>query len=215
MKLKTYSFRGATLFITCLIGVFCVRLDVDCRSAVTVYEPLTAVEEKSTPPAGNSPVVSADEYAVFSSLLSEQSNGEELIVGDHSLTFERNWLDEQLGRSLNFGKEAVIDFASKNRTEIKLENKFALPDKIYLLSRAEEDFLFPKGGAGWDKFYERFPKAKGIIYLSNVGFNTTKTEALVYVSRQCRACNGNFFRLTKVAGKWSTANRLWSSSAVE
>lgn len=72
------------------------------------------------------------------------------------------------------------------------------------LSREEIDGMMRKSGGGWDEFYRRYPKSRGWIELSAVGFNADRTIAIVYAGWHCGwPCGGGSFHvLQKVGGKW-------------
>ncbi len=52
-----------------------------------------------------------------------------------------------------------------------------------LISDAFMEQIFGNGG-GWVEFNRRYPNCRGIISLSNVGFNRNKTQALLYIGYQ-------------------------------
>ena len=78
---------------------------------------------------------------------------------------------------------AIIDFyLMANDTSNLLDSiLFSETTGIRLVPEAEVDYLTknPEFNYSWDKFYERYPNANGIIELSMIGFNTDSTQALV------------------------------------
>jgi hypothetical protein len=58
--------------------------------------------------------------------------------------------------------------------------------------------------ADWEGFYQRYPNSGGWIELSAVGFNATKTVAVVYMGHHCGSlCGGGGFHvLEKKNGQW-------------
>ena len=62
----------------------------------------------------------------------------------------------------------------------------------------------------WIAFAEKYPRAWGITFLSRVGFNPQKTEALIHFRHQCGSnCgSGEAIYLRKVRGRWRIAERI-------
>jgi hypothetical protein len=62
----------------------------------------------------------------------------------------------------------------------------------------------------WMAFTERYPKAWGVTVLTDVGFNTDSTEALIQVRHQCGGgCySSEVILLDRVAGKWKFVERM-------
>lgn len=56
----------------------------------------------------------------------------------------------------------------------------------------------------WDQFYSRYPDSGGYVVFSAVGFNETKTRALVYIAHYCgNLCGGGSHHfMEKVDGRW-------------
>ena len=79
-----------------------------------------------------------------------------------------------------------------------------------MLSEREEGKLFGRRRWDWDRFRKVYPEAKGIISLSNIGFNATRTQALVYAAIGCGPCcgEGSFILLQKVNGRWSVQLKI-------
>ena len=62
----------------------------------------------------------------------------------------------------------------------------------------------------WMAFTEKFPAAWGVTVLSNVGFNTDSTEALIFVRHQCGGgCySSEVILLDKLRSGWHIADRI-------
>jgi len=213
MKVKAYFLRFAIAFLTFVTGIFIVwTSSVDLFVAEeTVINPTPATEVVP------STAVSDESFGVFSAVLEQSGGRETIVVSD--LVFDDKWRETGdrlnrrgfnnriIGRYFECSEETVNDYEAQNKDKHPLENKFTTSGKVYLLSQAEEETLFPKGGAGWDRFHRKFPNTNQIAYLSNVGFNRDKTEALVYLTHQCRTCSGQFYLLKKIGGKWESRGR--------
>jgi len=82
-------------------------------------------------------------------------------------------------------------------------------DRPYELVRSDTIKLLFKESAsdGWNDFYQRYPDSGGFITLSPVGFNNSKTLAIVYTGSSCGGLCGRwrFHLLEKIKGKWKEA----------
>jgi hypothetical protein len=100
---------------------------------------------------------------------------------------------------------AIADYKKKNAKKWLLQRQFEIDKSYEMVSSEEIDTIFnTEGIAGWKTFYERHPDSGGWIELSAVGFNPSKTIAVVYAGHSCGGlCGGGTFHiLQKVNGKW-------------
>ncbi len=74
--------------------------------------------------------------------------------------------------------ETIQDYIIKNKTTMTLENKFRCDMKVILVKESKIKKILKKG---WDNFKKKYPYSSGFIFLSRVGFNKDKTQALIYV----------------------------------
>jgi hypothetical protein len=100
-------------------------------------------------------------------------------------------------------KDAIDDYNRVNQNKWLLQRKFSLQRPYEILDLATSGPLFADG---WKKFYQRFPKSRGILEMSAVGFNKDRTRAIVYFGNSCgMLCGGwSFELLKKVDGKWQS-----------
>jgi hypothetical protein len=96
-----------------------------------------------------------------------------------------------------------------NKTPSLLQRMFTLPNEYEIVPSATiEAFFKGKGSGSWAGFYKKFPNTGGFVYVSNVGFNSDRTLALMYAGHSCGGlCGGgayHFFK--KVDGKWIESN---------
>ncbi len=201
MKIKHVIFRIGIAFITLFVGVSAVLIHVWQSSQQC---PALVIED--SPKDNSLPIMDSDEeYEVYSSVLESLYFNEAVVVSDYTVNYSSNYGGDINRKYYDLTGDTINDFQYKNKKIYKLENKFKIAGKAFILSQEEENILFPKGGAGWDKFYQRFPKAKEIIYFSNVGFDQKKDEALVRVGYECGICGLErlgFYSLKKIKGKW-------------
>lgn len=221
MKTRQIILRSTALLAAFVGGIFAV--DALCGAELFKIPGESDVAVVVDFRSSNPNSFAADEdYAVFQAVMQQRlSERDKYVVGE--LVFDANPRDaEKLsGEFYDFpektrgfsglSKEAVNDYLSNNRDVRRLRQRFSGNLDVVLLSRAQEDELFPQGEAGWDRFYQKHPKSGGIIYFSNVGFNETKTEALVRLAYRCGICRGSsaFYWLTKAGVEWRVRQKSW------
>jgi preprotein translocase subunit SecB len=113
--------------------------------------------------------------------------------------------------------ETFKNFKERNKSSASLNNKFKINIPYKLLSR--EDFELIKKlheeKAFYDNFYEIYPKSTGVFTLSQIGYNKSKTQALVYCSKVKNEYlgSGRFVLLEYKDKKWQVIewNPAWVS----
>ena len=87
-------------------------------------------------------------------------------------------------------------FQNRNRQSETLDcTKLALSVPCKILGKQELQELFPRNEVkidqsvdsikdSWNRYYEKYPGAQGIMQLSRIGFDTEGRQALVYVGNQ-------------------------------
>jgi hypothetical protein len=100
-------------------------------------------------------------------------------------------------------------FSEANKEPKLLNTEVDLHRAHRFVRNAELDEAFRKGEEEknhdvWQGFREAFPNAAGYLMLSAVGFNPSKTMALVYVEHRCgNRCGGAYYYvLQKLGGVW-------------
>ena len=100
-------------------------------------------------------------------------------------------------------------FSEANTTPRLLNSDVDLHRAHRFVRIADLDEAFKKGEEGkdhdvWQGFHEVFPNAAGYLTLSAVGFNPSKTLALVYMEHRCgNRCGGAYYYvLQKLGGVW-------------
>lgn len=96
-----------------------------------------------------------------------------------------------------------MTFKNQNNNKFILENKFDKKLNVTFIDNKEITALF-KSHTGWDDFYKKYNNAIGIIEFSRIGFNKSKTQALIYYSKVSGFSNGygNYIFYEKINGKW-------------
>jgi hypothetical protein len=102
-------------------------------------------------------------------------------------------------------RDALTDYSNMQMGKWLLQKNFRIEKSYDLVSSETINLLFKERGvAGWQDFYHRYPNSGGFIIMSPVGFNKTKTLAVVYTGSSCSGLCGRwgFHLLEKSDGKW-------------
>jgi hypothetical protein len=189
----------------------------------------SAVPTNQSPADESTTVKDADEYAVWSTVLAKKyADGRytytKLVIRDRTAID----LLKRLSQNSEHDSEEFLDLKDKNKAQSVIENKFSVKLPCILMTREAESKLFdstpsqPKDKAfiekmhrSWDQFYEEYPGAQGILTMSRVGFNSDKSEAVVYIQNAATfmVSSGKLFFLTKKNGSWEvqTEQMIWFS----
>jgi hypothetical protein len=210
--------KALVALLTFAIGVALVACSLIYRHALTqIFTDLPFVF---------APSEESEEYAVYSALIKDEfvkDNVKLLVISDQTLFYANpDYLnsttnEDRIQQSKKFyptvPEDAVIDFETKHLQPFGLSPKLNLPVKYKLIdkTRLERD----KDGAGIRSFYEEFPKARGIISLSRVGFNRERNQAFARVEYTfCPLCShGGMVFLRKEWGMWRVVENFggWAS----
>lgn len=94
-------------------------------------------------------------------------------------------------------REAVEDYRIKNRESRRLTGDLNLQFKHVLVEKDELEHY--RKAKRWDEFYEKYPESNGFLSFSRVGFDSKKTQAVVYLEHWCNELCGYSYYL--VLGK--------------
>jgi len=100
-------------------------------------------------------------------------------------------------------QDILDDFLTKNAQVHPLGNNFNLNAKYVLISSVDQRQLFQTDN-GWTEFNNKYPAARGILSLSQVGYNRERNLALVCIGYQSGMLSGggDFVLLAKENGDW-------------
>lgn len=138
-------------------------------------------------------VKDSEEYSVYSAILSYEfahTNVQQFVIKAETIGIKK---PEEFDRvAPDVESDTLSDFKAKNEKSALLERRLDLKTPYVFVSNDELDAIFnPKiskigiledMGAGWRRFYERYPGAPGFIHFSRVGFDLKKEQALVYLA---------------------------------
>lgn len=104
----------------------------------------------------------------------------------------------------------VEHFRQVNVTSCPLEDRFDLAITRKLISAEEMDELGSGQPDFWERFYQRYPGAEGVLTLSRVAFGAEGAEALVYCGylRQKLAGAGYYFVLRRRGAGWDVMRQV-------
>ena len=163
-----------------------------------------------------------EEYKVYSAYLSEgllndahdwSTGGPvHVVIGDKTISggnlrFRFFYLFDM---RVNFGELQTTTRASylaRNLFRTRIESKFSLPGRAAVSVSAESEYSSPA-------FQEKFPRNMGLVVLSGVGFNASKTQAVFYLNHFCGLCGGGrYVLMEKVSGTWHVRDEhyIWIS----
>ena len=128
--------------------------------------------------------------------------GTSLVDGDESY---QEFIDKLLRQSsAQVPAEIIRDFGEKNRDPSSPWDELRTHLTASLMTSDEQKEIFSGDGDGWIRFYTKYPDAYGIIGVSRVGLNTTKTLAMMYIeeARGRFMAHGRFHVFKKEGNIW-------------
>jgi hypothetical protein len=155
------------------------------------------------------PLVDTDAYQVYAAIIlpgrpDRLAKARHLVITDTTATYPSCFPS---GTPLDTEwKDVAADFKKQNATIWSLRQLLPL-DVPYELVR-DEDIQAPfgkyDGGEGWETFYRQHPDSGGYFRMSAVGFNRSRTRAMVYLSHACGGLcgEGRYHFLERVDGVW-------------
>jgi hypothetical protein len=157
----------------------------------------------------------AEAYVVYSSLLSNEwivrvAKATNLVIQEETAT---RWTCMPSGPPLETDWKPVLDsYRAANGTTraIRPGQQIGLPYQVVpsrLIASAFDKPVQDGVNDGWQRYYRRYPGSGGYLQLSAVGFNPTKTRAMVYMAHSCGGLcgEGMHYLLERVEGVWREA----------
>jgi len=170
------------------------------------------------PPPAPTPAVpqidlEAERYAIYSLFLKKIVADEsvKVLVVENQTRPDTYSEDEWTGMKVEPGWQSVVDdYKTKNLQPAAVESRFKLPTTVKFISAQEVDHFFGEGGGWWKAFFQKYPKASGLVTFSNVGFNPEMTYSLVDVGYSCGGLcgNGALVLLVRKDGNWIIERHL-------
>lgn len=207
---------------SCLLFLLLAGCGTNSSMPVEIYHPACYVP--------GDPDITADEYEIISIAILHHFQYYELqeIVldqGSETRFAEALKYINILYESIDGDKSSIeyLDIASFDLNEadkalrhtFKFGSHFKLSVPYTVVTRDELADIFKHDDYGWDRFYDRFPGASGLIMVSRVIFNDDQTKALLLVGSQSHYLvgRGGWVLLVKRDGEWVVVgdNDFWVS----
>jgi len=174
--------------------------------------------------------IEPDEYLIYSAFVSQfayRARTKLVVIAEKTMgqdSWEFKYNDEDWGEQkrkliheMHLLKRGTLDDfynKNKNRQRYQLSNDFHLQMK-YLLVDDQKQIENLKRGSDWENFYRHYPDSQGLMFLSRVGFNRAKDQALMYFSNRSSVDGGGgeYLMFLKIKGRWKEKARmnLWIS----
>jgi len=164
--------------------------------------------------ARTSPIDDLEAYVVYASLLPKEwtsrvAHAKRFVLQKETVTYSRCMPS---GKPLETDWRPVVDSYKAENADVRiLLPRQRLQVEYVVVPAAEIQASFrdvPNDPMfGWTGFYRRYPDSGGYMQLSAVGFDASKTRAMVYVAHRCGSlCGGGMYHLLeKVDGAWREA----------
>jgi hypothetical protein len=196
-----------------LVGLLLISIELGSVS-------VSAPRVQSNSDAG----VSDEEYEIYSAAIKQmyvQPETKLLIIEERTFRYDfasendEPWREKKKG--LTIDQSAAEDYEARNSQHWLLNKaSFKLPVKINLITDLDLKAIFHGnwGELQWINYYRRFPDSRGFVMLSRIGFNTERTQALLYVGSRCGPGCGDihFLLLEKANGTWTTKKEIRKKS---
>jgi hypothetical protein len=152
----------------------------------------------------------SEAYVVYASLLPNEwivtaAHAKRLVLQRETAT---RWGCMPAGKQFDAEWRAVIDnFKAENAGVVALLPDYPLGLPYLLVPSAQIQALFHAPGYEWEEFNRMYPDSGGYMQVSAVGFDNSKTHAMVYMAHQCGSlCGGGMHHvLEKIEGAWRAA----------
>ena len=114
----------------------------------------------------------------------------------------------------HLSEESLYDYDAQNTKRHELSDRFDIKAKVILVNEKEIEGIFifkQRLEKSWESFYKRFPDSWGYVWLSGVGFNESRNEAVVFVSHYCGVdcASGTYYVLVKEKEEWKIKRSEW------
>lgn len=191
------------------------------KKLLTVYLAvvLTACGGVPSPtPTPSSGQIDLEQQAVYAALLHSLYSSSNFVIMDTTATSpggveDTSSIIDNILQNMH-GVDAVTgdSFRVRNNASYPVSPRMDLGTPYVLLTRDQMTRLFNQNQDGWQLFYEQYPGALGITTISQVGFNASFDQALVYVGTMSHwlAGAGYFVLLNKVNGAWVVDQQVMS-----
>jgi hypothetical protein len=159
-----------------------------------------------------------EQQAVYTAVLHKLYSSSNFVIMDTTATSPSGVGDtatilDNIIQNMHGVDTATVDsFRARNDAPFPVSPHMDLGTPYVLLTRDQMTRLFNQNQDGWQLFYEQHPGTLGITTVSQVGFNISFDQALVYVGTMSHwlAGAGYFVLLKKVNGAWIVDQQVMS-----
>jgi len=161
-----------------------------------------------------------EEYKVYSAYLSESLLNDahdwsvdrpvQVVIADRTISGGnlRFRLFSLFDRRLDFDElqtSTRVSYLAGNMFHTRIEPKFLLPARATACVTSEGEYGSPA-------FQQKFPRNMGLVTLSKVGFNLSRTQAVFYINHFCGLCGGGgrYVVMEKVNGAWQVKDEHYT-----
>jgi len=158
-----------------------------------------------------------DEEAIYRYVLNEylSSSNALVVIKEYAKDtyFPEKTFDKLLTPNESVSQETIDDFIAQNEVSSPFAANMELGKKYIVLTKAEMDTIWTGGDQfGWQAFRKKYPGTYWVINLSRIGFNKTRTQALVYYSEEDgpKLGSGSACIFEKENGSWKLIDSVFS-----
>ena len=180
---------------------------------------LTACSGVPSPtPTPSSGQIDLEQQAVFAVLLQSLYSSSNFVIMDTTATSPggvgdtASILDNILQNMHGVDAGTADSFRVRNNASYPVSPRMDLGTPYVLLTHDQMTQLFNQNQDGWQLFYEQYPGTPGITTISQVGFNASLDQALVYIGTMSHwlAGAGYYVLLNKDNGDWVVDQQVMS-----
>jgi hypothetical protein len=163
------------------------------------------------------PLTDPDAYAIYAAILPNEwpatiAKAKRLVIAEETVTLTR--CKPAVASLPEEWRPALVDYDQQNKRVWRLASTFPASMIPYVIvSHSDIRKLFPGPEDGphgvWSRFYAAYPDSGGYHELSAVGFDPSRTKAIVYVSHACgNVCGeGKYQLMEKTPEGWRAVKR--------
>jgi len=155
-----------------------------------------------------------------------QSAMKQIVIRESTITDYAFWETKENWQQVKYrlpalSDETIADYESRLKNSTKLTRKFTLRPTYTLLSKGAYESVFGDDKSQnsteikWSEYYKKYSGSEGYIWLSNVGYNKSRDQALLYFVHWCGIMcgTGHYILLDKKNDVWIVAGigGMWIS----
>ena len=112
-------------------------------------------------------------------------------------------------------EDTLTNFIAQNANSRKVADMYPIPAQYTIISAEDYRDIIGRDNSGWGRFYERFPNTNGVLEVSQIGFDSTQTQALICSGSMHGGCVGHgrnyLYQLTGDSWEFVGSGLAWIS----